>query len=374
MPARRRRLDLSVMKARETGARRCNSHAPPPKTSRRPYQYTQGLPHMSPCLSPSAAISITLQQLLRLEVASLLLLTGPCASQRVAAKGQNLSSSAAAAFSLPYHSFHPAVPSPIMTLSIKSHSGDSDKVMTPSDASAPAFFLQLPRELANRIISLACRAPGPSIPAYENVSFRSPLALDVETTLNLAQVSRAINEVVVGILYYAIRLTRPSALLELLHAVSLRPELGRLIKNLHIGAEETLVNDSDWPLEMQDTENGEGLEYPTLRLKTSLWHPDDDDDDILSATLPGWCQSQQSWPLEPGRLDCAGSAVMAAINAALDAIDVEPYRRGFARSEERIGLVSGSEGPANGAATPSLTSSATSPSVLLLAAASRRPV
>ena len=161
------------------------------------------------------------------------------------------------------------------------------------------------------------------------------------TTLSLAQVSKTINEVANEVLYYAVRITRPSGLLELLRTVSTRPQLGMLIKHLHIGAEETLAGEDDWPLEMLDTEDGELLEYPTLRLKTSLWHPDEEED--RPTLLPEWCRSQQSWCLEPGRLDCKDAAVMAAIKVALDAIDVEPYRRRFARSGEKVGLVSGTE-------------------------------
>lgn len=221
---------------------------------------------------------------------------------------------------------------------IENKNSDDGMPPHPRPTSFTSFTL-LPRELADRIITLACRAPGPSTPAYENVSFRSPLALDVDTTLSLAQVSKTIDEIVVGILYDAVRITRPSALLELLRTVSTRPQLGMLIKHLHIGAEETLANQKDWPLEMQDREDGERLEYPTPRLRTSLFHPGDDDED-QSTLLPEWCGSLQSWPLEPARLDCQGAAVTAAIRVALESIDVEPYRRGYARSGDKVGLVS----------------------------------
>lgn len=217
---------------------------------------------------------------------------------------------------------------------------DGDSVMSPpADTSEqqlsgdPFPLLRLPREIVDNILTLACRAPESDMSAGK-VAKRSLLALDVKTTLNLTQVSRSFGDGVVRTLYHAVRITKPSALIELLRTLKVRPDLGKLIKHLHIGADKTLVR-IKWPLIVELDEDGIELEYPIVRLKTSLCSHEDEE-----LVLPKWCQPGRSWNLEPGRVDCRGAAVGRAVRAAVKKIDIEPFRRQFSSSGKRIGRVS----------------------------------
>lgn len=96
---------------------------------------------------------------------------------------------------LPPAPFLPSPPASHSFLTMTPSSRTKDKatdIDIPILSSVPSFhlFLQLPREITDRIITLACRSPSPTIPAYKDSSLRSPLALDVETTLSLARVSQ----------------------------------------------------------------------------------------------------------------------------------------------------------------------------------------
>lgn len=191
-----------------------------------------------------------------------------------------------------------------------------------SAATAFPFFTQLPQEIATRIILLACR------------SKHSTLTPDINTTHALTLVSKPTHALVNALLYKVVRVTRPSSLVELVGTFEERPELGKLVKHLHVGAEDTLVP-GDWPLAMETEQDGMQLQYPILWLKTSLSERD------KKKLLPRWCEPGKKWCLEgSGRVDCRGAAVRGAIEAALQALDVEPYKKGYARSGGKIGLVS----------------------------------
>lgn len=105
------------------------------------------------------------------------------------------------------------------------------------------------------------------------------------------------------------------------------------MKSLHVGTENDSLAAGEWALLKEDEEEGVRLRYPVLWIKTSFGEDEEQ-------TLPKWCEPERSWSFELGRLDCQGVAVANAIKAAMDALDVEPYKRGYARSGEKIGLVS----------------------------------
>lgn len=138
-------------------------------------------------------------------------------------------------------------------------------------------------------------------------------------------------------LYSAIRLTRPSDVICLLRTLKGRPELGKLVQNLHIGAEETFKA-SEWPLLLVRTdEKGVPLERPELWLRTSQRKKE---------LLPEWCEVGRAWRIEPedkveaAAIDGKEKAVRLAIQAAMRDIDIDPYRRGYGKSKQKIGLVS----------------------------------
>lgn len=201
--------------------------------------------------------------------------------------------------------------------SLHTHNYNDD--LTQSPATSFPLFPHLPQEIATRILLLACRSAH---------SFLTP---DVSTTHALSLVSKPIHVLVNPLLYKVIRVTRPSSLVEIVETFEQRPELGKLVKHLHIGAEDTLVP-GDWPLVMDASEEGVEMQYPALWLKTSLKGAEE---------LPRWCEPGREWCLEGSeRVNCRGAAVRDAIEAALQALDVEPYKKGYARSGGKIGLVS----------------------------------
>lgn len=60
------------------------------------------------------------------------------------------------------------------------------------------------------------------------------------------------------------------------------------------------------------------------------------------AARSDWCEPEQSWGLEAQSPDRQGEAVSAAIELALATIEVDPYKVGFDRFGEAVGLVSAS--------------------------------
>lgn len=107
-----------------------------------------------------------------------------------------------------------------------------------------AGFQSLPTELQNRILSLACTLLPYRI--YPETDFSSS-AVDVSTTLSIVLVSRYCYRLAIELLYRRIDIKHPSALQELQRTLSTRPNLGRLIKALHVGSSRELPA-SWWPI------------------------------------------------------------------------------------------------------------------------------
>lgn len=227
-------------------------------------------------------------------------------------------------------------------------------------SSFPAFTL-LPPEIANRILIFACRLPplsscndtqkeakkrppraldtdttldSPPLPLFSSDAKgskkRSPLALDTETTLSLARVSKSIGELATSLLWEVVRVTKPSALLELYAVLEKRPQLAQRIKHLHVGAEEAFRGE-DWPLVL---DLDAGCRQPSLRLMISL-HQD------KAGRIPSWTGVDDTWPVDSvSCTDRRPGAVVQALQSALSQIDLDPFKRGYERSGARIGLVS----------------------------------
>lgn len=210
-------------------------------------------------------------------------------------------------------------------------------IMPPAQSSAAASssgsitnallqgFWRLPSELQQNILFLACR-PGSS---------DSLLALDLTTTRSLALVSRRLYPQIVMILYRSPKITTISALRSFQFALSSRPALGRLVKDLHIGPVDDLPRHW-WPLSMDGDEGGHDTGLPEIWLSTSLGENDED-------KRPRWCRPRDHWSLLQHFFrpkECHDRAVLRAIHSALTAIDVKPDEPHLNRSqEERIGRV-----------------------------------
>lgn len=110
-----------------------------------------------------------------------------------------------------------------------------------------AAFPSLPQEIVHTILAFACRLPGLNSATTTGAADRSPLELDVSTTLSLTLVSREVYSFVAGILYDHVVITRPSILRSFVAAIHLRPALGRLVRSLWIGNIDAIHNEW-WPL------------------------------------------------------------------------------------------------------------------------------
>lgn len=203
-----------------------------------------------------------------------------------------------------------------------------------SPCPAPNFasFTNLPREIADRIIILACRSPELSCNDAE-LEKRSLFALDLNTTFSLTQVSKSISDTAFSALFETVRITKPSTLVELHATLKARPELGNRIKNLHIGARDNLPV-SKWPFQTAYDSFGGLVSDAKLRLRTSL----------DKKMRPRWCAGDdRSWPMEEERgraMNASHLAIVRAIESALKHVDLDPYKREYGKSGSRIGLVS----------------------------------
>lgn len=244
---------------------------------------------------------------------------------------------------LPFHP-HPITPATLtaaMSAAHKQATGEPSTSPGSQSSSSPALatsfpsFSLLPPEIANRILTLACRSPEPSCKDAKEAKRRSPLSLDVATTLSLTLVSRAVSKVATTVLWETIRITKPSALLELYAAVREKPELAERIEHLHAGAE-VMMPASEWPLSISYSDwsiHG----GPMLSLSASFKGGD------AAQRLPQGIIYGLPWPVQPQQKRLSDSrevAIGAAIEAALECINLDPYKRGYGLSGAIIGLVS----------------------------------
>lgn len=180
----------------------------------------------------------------------------------------------------------------------------------PSTHSSPTRFLSLPRELQTDIFSKAC---------YSDQTLNH---LDVKTTQKLMLICKDLHLVAAALLYKNVRVTRPSILAELVQTLKARPELGAMIKNLHLGAHCSL-DPSWWPIE--------NLHYwYNPRFMTSLT------DEKL---LPRWCCLHHDFmPKHPRyTYDHRERAVVAAVEAAQRAFGVDVDGRSWSCAPQLFG-------------------------------------
>lgn len=162
-----------------------------------------------------------------------------------------------------------------------------------------ASFCSLPIELRERIIQEAVR-------------------IEHSTAWPLALVSRDVHALVLPEMYRSVKVTRPSALAELVATIVARPELGRLIKNLFVGPDELLPPDW-WPLVYPEDERQPwGPEQLRLSLDShQAW--------------PRWYTTGQQSQLADNAIaiPSRGRAVLSAIQSAQDhlCVDLQNPRR-----------------------------------------------
>lgn len=205
---------------------------------------------------------------------------------------------------------------------------------------------RLPNELLAQVIELACRSPphpssqraSASSEAHGDSSTSRRTALDIPTTLSLALVSPDCHQMAVAIFFAHIRITRPSALQSLSETLAARPDLGRLVKSLHLGPDDLMRNakqeDCWWPQTIPILERG-------MKGKPIAWFPASLTGPKDEHMVPQWCEKPLRAPLElPHRLkNCRVIATTKALEAAQRAINVNVKHQSLAFVKDRISMV-----------------------------------
>lgn len=225
-----------------------------------------------------------------------------------------------------------------------------------SGKSAVIFpFTQLPKEIQSTIIELACRLPplpsastGMQDPSTSRIPpevlyeqkqrpkpKRLPVDLDMKTTLSLTLVSRTTYTQVVPTLYSHVFIARPSALQQLQSTFASRPQLGLLVRSLHVGPSDP--KGEEWlsiPM-VVDPEDPRMLGNPIPHISATLsWLREEH-------LIPTWCRDLQR-PLHTIVYppDCRGLAIAEALTAAQRAVDVDLCKTSYSQSKKRIEYVS----------------------------------
>lgn len=124
--------------------------------------------------------------------------------------------------------------------STPSSEDDASATTSSSTSTTPASFATLPSELRIQIIELACQLSHSSqgLSSATNLSpsqSKDDPILDLATTLDLLLVSTHFYRLAAPSLYRNVTLHRPSVLDAFLQLLIKRPQLGELVKSLHIG-------------------------------------------------------------------------------------------------------------------------------------------
>lgn len=183
-------------------------------------------------------------------------------------------------------------------------------------------FGRLPYHIQASIITMACWLPVHAQPVEKH---RPVVYLDSDTTKSLAAVSKGFHNVVVKVLYEKIHITRPGTLRLLVTTLIKRPQLGCLIRSLHIGPEDVLP--CDW------------LPCHNASLVLSMSAPTD------RGRLPSWMSAAYGRPLfvfdpESEAPPLAVRALKRAIDTARDQLDLDLAREGMDPDELTMPRVS----------------------------------
>lgn len=205
-----------------------------------------------------------------------------------------------------------------------------------------ANFLTLPTEIQLQILRLAVSDTSTDGGSGWRTSEASSNDVDDRTALCLLDVSRHFNTLVGSIVLKHLRIERPSILLAVYRAVIAQPSRGKMIQSLHLGQVESPGQDLLWPLR----HTGPGLDGnpfhdPPGERRLHIFPAEHWPTERCKELFPYWISTGREISLDrPERRPCVGKAVYKGLVAAMEALDVDPYRKEYGKSGRRIGLVS----------------------------------
>lgn len=200
--------------------------------------------------------------------------------------------------------------------------GNSSDDQTATAAAAaplsPASFYSLPEELRSRVLDLAFHLPL----SWQSLAGAQPRQVDFATTLSLARTSRWLYQRVIFFIYRDIKITRPSALALLQQAVSSHPQLGRVIRSLHVGPEDEATEGKTSPITVQPrSRDAQGNWRPaSYRISSSLRSPMD------VGLLPQWCTPGKEWSFHHEAEDAQALVISRALLAVVESFGLHPDR------------------------------------------------
>lgn len=197
--------------------------------------------------------------------------------------------------------------------------GNSSDDQTASAAAAaprsPACFYSLPEELRSRVLDLAFHLPL----SWQSMAGARSRQVDIATTLSLARTSRWLYQRVIFFLYRDIKITRPSALALLQQTVSAHPQLGRVIRSLHVGPEDDTTEGKRSPITVQPrSRDAQGNWRPaSYRMSSSLRSPSD------VGLLPQWCTPGKEWSFHHEAEDAKALVISRALLAIVESLGLD---------------------------------------------------
>lgn len=188
-------------------------------------------------------------------------------------------------------------------------------------------FAHLPRELQLMIITNALHTTQMQAPLI-STSTAQNVAIDIQQATLLSLVSHSCRTIIVDMLYTHIRMTKPSALVQLHRTRSQSPNLAAVVRSIHLGPEEELP-DKEWWGDDNDRWGGPAGGEPGRCIRTTL---------VDKSVLPDFWKLGGSISIKwPGGTE-ERLAIGDAVYGALQDIDVEPWRRRFSWSGSNIGV------------------------------------
>lgn len=210
-------------------------------------------------------------------------------------------------------------------------------------AAAPSLagFWQLPQELRTLIFDLACHSQLKAGKTASNISGARLLCLDSRVVAKLALISREFHATFNPQLYSRVYITRPSVLKAFLQGLLLSPPNASLVDSLHLGPASALVKEG-WPISIKregavdETNEARPERHKSVVLiKTSLSKRDN-----AQGLLPRWAEPDRDFAVRQPPQNCQERAVAAAIDVALDTIDINPWEELSNARGQHINIVS----------------------------------
>lgn len=188
-------------------------------------------------------------------------------------------------------------------------------------------FAWLPIEVQACIITQTVQA-SPTITNASTSTLSRSVVFDKELALALSLVSPTCHAIVASTLYRNIHIAKPSTLLQFSSTFGRYPEFVKAVKSIHIGPDAELPQ-KGWPLRMGEERRND---WPELFLITSLSQHSDEQ------LLPRWCELGSAFSLDQAGVGLQHLVIHKAISAAAKDLDVNPRRRRYGISGNKIGL------------------------------------